>query len=101
MKRINRTTVEFTPGEVAVKQDFDNLLDEGKGITHAALLATSRRLVGRTTRWTTPFSREFITYLSDGTLMVRRLSDSRREVLATSEEAVAHLAEQGITLGKF
>lgn len=64
MKRIDARTVEFTTNaEVYADEQFDALLDDGKGIPEAAMLAINDAL----DRFSSPISEEFVEYLSEDT----------------------------------
>ena len=66
MKRIDSRTVEFTTeGEMRAKERFEQALDEGHSIRAAATVALEE---GLAERWR--FSRDFVTYLSEDTVIV-------------------------------
>lgn len=64
MKRIDARTVEFTVEEMVIKERFEALLDEGKGIQDAAWQAFAE--LTPTERVT--FSNALFLHISDGTV---------------------------------
>lgn len=68
VKQIDSRTVEFTTvGEQQAHDRFNEALDEGHSIRAAATLALEE---GLSKRWR--FSREFVEYLSEDTVLVTR-----------------------------
>lgn len=68
MKRLDTRTVELLPGELHIVDQFEDALTDGLGIQAAAWKVLPR--FGRP-RWNEPprwVTREFIEYLSDGTV---------------------------------
>lgn len=68
MKRIDARTVELTARETELRARFDDLLDEGHSVTHAALVTI--RETATDGPGTIPISVDpaFVEYLSEGTV---------------------------------